>query len=54
MDLVTSTVEVGIALTIEVLADAPGVFDFKFTRRRSAESYRAMGHGSATFFPASV
>ena len=42
------------ALTIEVLAEAPGVFDFNFTRCRSGESYRAMGLGSATSFPASV
>ena len=33
------------ALTIEVLADAPGVFDFNVTRCRYAETYRAMGLG---------
>ena len=31
------------ALTIEVLADKPGVFDFNVTRCRYAETYRAMG-----------
>ncbi len=31
------------ALTIEVLNDAPGVFDFNVTRCRYAETYRAMG-----------
>jgi L-2-amino-thiazoline-4-carboxylic acid hydrolase len=31
------------ALTIEVLADAPGVFDFNVRRCRYAETYRAMG-----------
>ena len=31
------------ALTIEVLADQPGVFDFNVTRCRYAETYRAMG-----------
>ena len=35
----------GDALTIEVLADAPGVFDFNVTRCRYAETYRAMGLG---------
>src|SRR5436309_2699212 len=34
------------ALTIEVLADAPGVFDFNVTRCRYAETYRAMGLGA--------
>ena len=33
------------ALTIEVLADGPGVFDFNVTRCRYAETYRAMGLG---------
>ncbi len=33
------------ALTIEVLADAPGVFDFNVRRCRYAETYRAMGLG---------
>ncbi len=33
------------ALTIEVVADAPGVFDFNVTRCRYAEAYRAMGLG---------
>jgi L-2-amino-thiazoline-4-carboxylic acid hydrolase len=33
------------ALTIEVVADAPGVFDFNVTRCRYAETYRAMGLG---------
>jgi hypothetical protein len=33
------------ALTIEVLADAPGVFDFNVTRCRYAETYRAIGLG---------
>jgi hypothetical protein len=33
------------ALTIEVLADRPGVFDFNVTRYRYAETYRAMGLG---------
>ena len=33
------------ALRIEVLADAPGVFDFNVTRCRYAETYRAMGLG---------
>ncbi len=31
------------ALTIEVVADRPGVFDFDVTRCRYAETYRAMG-----------
>jgi len=31
------------ALTIEVLTDKPGVFDFNVTRCRYAETYRAMG-----------
>ncbi len=31
------------ALTIEVVADAPGVFDFNVRRCRYAEAYRAMG-----------
>jgi L-2-amino-thiazoline-4-carboxylic acid hydrolase len=34
------------ALEIEVLADAPGVFDFNVKRCRYAETYRAMGLGS--------
>ena len=34
------------ALEIEVLADAPGVFDFNVRRCRYAETYRAMGLGS--------
>ena len=34
------------ALTIEVIADAPGVFDFNVTRCRYAETYRAMGLGA--------
>src|SRR5947209_15593218 len=33
------------ALTIEVLADEPGRFDFNVTRCRYAETYRAMGLG---------
>jgi hypothetical protein len=33
------------ALSIEVLADEPGVFDFNVTRCRYAETYRAMGLG---------
>jgi hypothetical protein len=33
------------ALTIEVIDDAPGVFDFNVTRCRYAETYRAMGLG---------
>jgi hypothetical protein len=33
------------ALTIEVVADAPGVFDFNVRRCRYAEAYRAMGLG---------
>jgi L-2-amino-thiazoline-4-carboxylic acid hydrolase len=33
------------ALTIEVIADEPGVFDFNVTRCRYAETYRAMGLG---------
>jgi hypothetical protein len=33
------------ALTIEVLADGPGVFDFNVTRCRYAETYRAIGLG---------
>ncbi len=33
------------ALTIEVLRDEPGRFDFNVTRCRYAESYRAMGLG---------
>ncbi len=33
------------ALTIEVLANAPGVLDFNVTRCRYAEAYRAMGLG---------
>jgi hypothetical protein len=33
------------ALTIEVVADGPGVFDFNVTRCRYAEIYRAMGLG---------
>ena len=33
------------ALTIEVLDDKPGVFDFNVTRCRYAETYRAMGLG---------
>jgi L-2-amino-thiazoline-4-carboxylic acid hydrolase len=34
------------ALTIEVLADGPGVFDFNVKRCRYAETYRAMGLGA--------
>jgi L-2-amino-thiazoline-4-carboxylic acid hydrolase-like protein len=34
------------ALAIEVLADAPGVFDFNVTRCRYAETYRAMDLGA--------
>ena len=34
------------ALTIEVIADEPGVFDFNVTRCRYAETYRAMGLGA--------
>ena len=33
------------ALTIEVVDDAPGVFDFNVKRCRYAETYRAMGLG---------
>ena len=33
------------ALTIEVIAEAPGVFDFNVKRCRYAETYRAMGLG---------
>jgi hypothetical protein len=33
------------ALTIEVVDDKPGVFDFNVTRCRYAETYRAMGLG---------
>ena len=33
------------ALTIEVIDNAPGVFDFNVTRCRYAETYRAMGLG---------
>ncbi len=33
------------ALTIDVVADAPGVFDFNVRRCRYAETYRAMGLG---------
>ena len=33
------------ALVIEVIADAPGVFDFNVRRCRYAETYRAMGLG---------
>ncbi len=33
------------ALTIEVLRDEPGVFEFNVTRCRYAETYRAMGLG---------
>ncbi len=33
------------ALRIEIVADAPGVFDFNVTRCRYAEAYRAMGLG---------
>jgi len=33
------------ALTIEVLDDSPGVYDFNVTRCRYAETYRAMGLG---------
>ncbi len=33
------------ALTIEVIADRPGVFDFNVKRCRYAETYRAMGLG---------
>jgi hypothetical protein len=35
----------GDALTIEVIANEPGVFDFNVTRCRYAETYRAMGLG---------
>ena len=35
----------GDALTIEVVADRPGAFDFNVTRCRYAETYRAMGLG---------
>ena len=34
------------ALTIEVLDDRPGVFNFNVTRCRYAETYRAMGLGA--------
>jgi L-2-amino-thiazoline-4-carboxylic acid hydrolase len=34
------------ALTIEVLKDEPGRFDFNVTRCRYAETYRAMGLGA--------
>ncbi len=34
------------ALTVEVLDDRPGVFDFNVTRCRYAETYRAMGLGA--------
>ena len=34
------------ALTIEVIADRPGVLDFNVTRCRYAETYRAMGLGA--------
>ncbi len=34
------------ALTIEVIAEAPGVFEFNVTRCRYAETYRAMGLGA--------
>jgi L-2-amino-thiazoline-4-carboxylic acid hydrolase len=34
------------ALTVEVVRDEPGVFDFNVTRCRYAETYRAMGLGS--------
>ncbi len=34
------------ALTIEIVADSPGVFDFNVTRCRYAETYRAMGLGA--------
>jgi L-2-amino-thiazoline-4-carboxylic acid hydrolase len=34
------------ALSVEVLRDAPGVFDFNVTRCRYAETYRAMGLGA--------
>ena len=34
------------ALTIEVIKDAPGAFDFNVTRCRYAETYRAMGLGA--------
>jgi len=34
------------ALTIEVLTDAPGVFDFNVTRCRYAETYHTMGLGA--------
>lgn len=34
------------ALTIEVLEDKPGVFDFNVKRCRYAETYRAMGLGA--------
>ncbi len=33
------------ALTIEIVDDAPGVFDFNVKRCRYAETYRAMGLG---------
>jgi L-2-amino-thiazoline-4-carboxylic acid hydrolase len=33
------------ALTIELLADAPGLLDFNVTRCRYAETYRGMGLG---------
>jgi hypothetical protein len=33
------------ALTIEVIANEPGVFDFNVTRCRYAETYRAIGLG---------
>jgi regulator of protease activity HflC (stomatin/prohibitin superfamily) len=33
------------ALTVEVLRDEPGAFDFNVTRCRYAETYRAMGLG---------
>jgi hypothetical protein len=33
------------ALSVEVLRDEPGVFDFNVTRCRYAETYRAMGLG---------
>jgi L-2-amino-thiazoline-4-carboxylic acid hydrolase len=35
----------GDALTVEVIDDAPGVFDFNVKRCRYAEAYRAMGLG---------
>ena len=34
------------ALSVEVLRDEPGVFDFNVTRCRYAETYRAMGLGA--------